>query len=46
MRAFASPARVVIGSPATVTAPACGSRMPAIMEIVVVLPAPLRPSSP
>ena len=38
--------RIVIGSPATVTAPPSRSSRPAIIEIVVVFPAPFGPSSP
>ena len=38
--------RVVIGSPSTVTAPPSRSSKPAIIEIVVVFPAPFGPSSP
>ena len=37
---------VVIGSPATTTSPPSRSSRPAIIEIVVVLPAPFGPSSP
>ena len=39
-------ARVVIGSPATVISPPSRSSKPAIIEIVVVLPAPFGPRSP
>src|ERR1017187_10047528 len=46
MALLARMAWVLIGSPATTTSPSSRSRRPAIIEIVVVLPAPFGPSSP
>jgi hypothetical protein len=46
MAALASVASGVIGRPATVTSPASRASSPHTIEIVVVLPAPLGPSSP
>jgi hypothetical protein len=37
---------VVIGWPPTITSPPSGARRPAIIDIAVVLPAPLGPSRP
>ena len=42
----ASVDRVVRGRPTTRTSPASGRRIPAIMEMVVVLPEPFGPSRP
>jgi hypothetical protein len=46
MAALARTAWVLIGWPSTVTSPASRSSSPAMIEIVVVLPAPFGPSSP
>jgi hypothetical protein len=46
MRAFASSGRASMSSPPTWIVPLVGWRIPAIMRIVVVLPAPFGPSSP
>ena len=39
-------AAVVIGTPVSSTVPWSAAKMPAIIEMVVVLPAPFGPSSP
>src|SRR5690349_10502087 len=46
MRRLAGLVSDVTASPATSTRPASGRRMPQTIEMVVVLPAPLGPSSP
>ncbi len=45
-RALASSGRASMSTPPTWTDPLVGWRIPAIIRIVVVLPAPLGPSSP